>query len=442
MTPQRVIRSFLLISGLYTLSASLIWGVNTLFLLDAGLDIMGVFIANAAFTAGMFVFEIPTGVLADTAGRRLSFLLSVAVLMFGTLVYVGVSAAGGDLLLFVIASIIMGLGFTFYSGAVEAWLVDALTTTGFEGDLDQVFARGAMVTGATMLVGTITGGVLGTVDLAIPFLGRALLLGIVFVIAYFTMHDIGFTRRALNLSTLPTEMRSVASTSLTYGWKARPVRLLMVVSLLLSGFMMWGFYAWQRYFLDLLGQPDAVWVAGVIAAAVSIAMILGNTIVEWFTRYCGKRTTFLLWATGIHAVAIIGVGLIQSFWVAVPLYLVAMAAMGVVMPVRQAYLHAEIPSEQRATVVSFDSMVGSAGGMISQSGLGYIGQNVSLASGYVIGGLFMLLALPALRLLRGLGGEADIIYGRGGQQGICAAQGLPSIAAVDATRRLAPEAGD
>ena len=62
MTSQHVIRSYFVIAGLYTLAAALIWGVNTLFLLAAGLDIFGVFIANAAFTACMVVFEIPTGV--------------------------------------------------------------------------------------------------------------------------------------------------------------------------------------------------------------------------------------------------------------------------------------------------------------------------------------------------------------------------------------------
>jgi MFS family permease len=70
------------ISGLFTLAASVIWGVNTLFLLDAGLDIFEV--VNAAYTAGMVIFEIQTGVVADTSGRRRSFLLSVAILAFGS----------------------------------------------------------------------------------------------------------------------------------------------------------------------------------------------------------------------------------------------------------------------------------------------------------------------------------------------------------------------
>src|SRR3954471_6923041 len=116
MTPAGVVRSYLVISGLFTLSASVIWGVNTLFLLDAGLDIFQVFAANAAFTAGMVLFEIPTGVVADTSGRRRSFLLSAAILLAGTLRVVGIAAAGGGLVPFLIASVVLGLGFSFYSG--------------------------------------------------------------------------------------------------------------------------------------------------------------------------------------------------------------------------------------------------------------------------------------------------------------------------------------
>src|SRR5688572_33072439 len=97
---RTVTRSYYLIAATYTLSASVIWGVNTLFLLDAGLDIFEVFVANAAFTAGMVLFEVPTGVLADTRGRRLSFLLSTLVLLLSTLGYVGAAAIGGSLALF------------------------------------------------------------------------------------------------------------------------------------------------------------------------------------------------------------------------------------------------------------------------------------------------------------------------------------------------------
>jgi len=89
------------------------------------------------------------------------------------------------------------------------------------------------------------------------------------------------------------------------------------------------------------------------------------------------------------------------------------------------------------TVISFDSLVGSAGSVIGQTGLGYLSQIRSIAEGYVVGGLVTLLVLPVLGVLRRRGGPADIIIGTAGRQGVCAAQGLPDVASVDATPRQA-----
>ena len=84
---RHVQRVYLSLHLLNTLAASLIWGINTLFLLDAGLSNAEAFAANAFFTAGMMVFEVPTGVVADTVGRRASYLLGSATLFGSTLLY-------------------------------------------------------------------------------------------------------------------------------------------------------------------------------------------------------------------------------------------------------------------------------------------------------------------------------------------------------------------
>jgi MFS family permease len=433
--PAQVVQAYLVISGLFTLSASVTWGVNTLFLLDAGLDIFEVFVANAAFTAGMVVFEIPTGVVADTSGRRRSFLFSVVTLLLGTVGYVAISASGGQLAPFVIASIVLGLGFSFYSGAVEAWLVDALAATGFQGPLDRVFARGEIVSGVAMIVGSVGGGLLGSFDLAWPFLVRAGLLGAVFVVGLAAFHDVGFTPHATSLGAMPTEMNRVLQASLAFGWRNRSVRLLMIVSLIHGAYMMWGFYAWQPYFLELFGR-DTVWVAGVISALIALSAIAGNGLVEFLTRFCGKRTTLLVASSGVLSLATAGVGVVDSFWPAVVLLLVAEGATGVATPVQQAYLHAVVPSPQRATVISSVALVGSAGGIGGSLGLGYLSRVQSVATGYVIGGLAMLLLLPPLLSLRARREQADVIVGRrAGRRAPCAAQGLPQVALLDTTAR-------
>lgn len=427
---EPVVRNYLTLTGLYTLAASLIWGVNTLFLLDAGLTLGQVFTVNAIFTAAMAIFEIPTGVLADTRGRRYSFLLSIAILLVGTVGYVAAAFATDNFWWFALASVVLGLGYTFYSGAMEAWLVDALHAADFEGELDDIFARGSMVSAAAMLVGSIAGGLLGTLNLSAPFIARILLLGLVFVIAYLTMHDLGFSPRAVTVAQLPTEMRLVAQDSVRYGWQNHSVRLLIMASFIQSIFMAWGFYAWQPYFLELLGA-NAPWVAGVIAALVALATMAGNSVVEWSARRCGRRTTLLLIAATVQSLAIIGMGLATSFWLAVGLYLLAMFTVGIYGPVKQAYLHGLTPSTQRATVISFDSLVSSGGSVVGQTGLGRLAGVRSLGAGYVVGGLVTVLAWPVLWQLRRRDDHEDIIVGDGGQAGACAAQGLPAITTID-----------
>ena len=434
-TAAQVVRAYLVISALFTLSASIIWGVNTLFLLNAGLDIFEVFIANAAFTAGMVIFEIPTGIIADASGRRRSFLLSAATLSVGTLGYVVAAASGGGLESFVIASLVLGLGFCFYSGAVEAWLVDALAASGYDEQLDRVFSRGAMVSGVAEIVGSIAGGLLASVSLFWPFLLRTGLLAAVFVVGLLAMHDIGFTRRATTLAAIPAEVRKVVQASVRFGWQSRPVRLFMIVSFVQGAFLMWGFYAWQPYFLELLGEGDP-WIAGMVAGFIALSTIVGNGLVDFFTRFCGRRTSLLAASAGVLAVAVIGVGLVDSFWSAVGLFLLAMGATGVGTPVQQAYLHAVIPSAQRATVVSAVSLVASAGGSGGSVGLGYLSRTHSVAAGYVTGGLFLLLALPPLLVVRSLRENADRIVGRkAGRRGPCAGQGLPQVSSLDTTTR-------
>ncbi|HEY1106027.1 MAG TPA: MFS transporter, partial [Agromyces sp.] len=141
-----------------TLAASFIWGVNTLFLLDAGLSNLEAFAANAFFSVGMVIFEVPTGVVADTLGRRVSYLLGTLTLAVTTALYYWLWVIEAPFWAWAVVSILLGLGFTFFSGATEAWLVDALTATNYTGSLEHVFGRGTALSGAAMFIGSITGG--------------------------------------------------------------------------------------------------------------------------------------------------------------------------------------------------------------------------------------------------------------------------------------------
>jgi MFS family permease len=101
---------------------------------------------------------------------------------------------------------------------------------------------------------------------------------------------------------------------------------------------------------------------------------------------------------GIASLALLG--LTSSFWTAIVLLVIWGLTFSVSVPIRQAYLNGIIPSEQRATVLSFDNMMASAGGVAAQPALGRVADVRGYAAAYVVSAVIQLAAVPFLLLAR------------------------------------------
>jgi MFS family permease len=382
-----------------TLAASFIWGINTIFLLDAGLSNLEAFAANAFFTVGMVIFEVPTGVVADTVGRRASYLLGTVTLAATTVLYWVLWMAEGPFWAWAVVSIGLGLGFTFFSGAVQAWLVDALKATGYRGDLETVLGRGQVVEGAGMLAGAVAGGFVAQVtNLGVPFVLRAAVLVAMFVVAFLVMKDVGFT--PARSQGVTREMRRIAGASIDNGWRVPPVKWIMLSSFFTFGVGIYAFYALQPYLLELSGEPEAYGIAGLVAAIVAGSQIVGGLVAPRVRRLFRRRTSALVVAAGASAVALAGTGAFDGFWVVLALIVAWGLLDAAALPIRQAYLNGLIPSEQRASILSFDSLIGSTGGVVAQPVLGRAADVTSYGTSYAIGAGISALALPFIALSR------------------------------------------
>lgn len=390
-TVQRV---YLILLLLHTLAASFIWGINTLFLLDAGLSNTEAFTANAFFTAGLVLFEVPTGVLADTRGRRFSYLLGTLTLTISTLLYLWMWWISAPFWAWAVTSAFLGLGFTFFSGAVQAWLVDALKAGGFHGQLESVLARGEIIEGIAMLSGSVAGGLIAQfTNIGIPYVLRAIVLALTFVLALILMRDTGFTP-------MGTTVRSVLRGALKHGLGNPPVRWVMLANIFTDGISIYAFYAMQPYLLQLYGNPKAYGIAGLAAAIVGGAQIGGGLLVPYLGRIFRRRTSVLLAAVLLSAITLAFIGLLPHFWTAIVLLVMWGLIFATVMPVRQAYVNELIPSEQRATVLSFDSLMGSAGGVAIQPILGRAADVWGYPMSFLCSGVIQGLAVPLVWLAR------------------------------------------
>jgi MFS family permease len=414
--PRTVQRVYLVLMLFNTLAASFIWGINTLFLLDAGLSSSAAFTANALFTAGMVLFEVPTGVVADTWGRRTSYLLGSLTLAVSTVLYWLAWQTGAPFWAWAVTSVLLGLGFTFFSGATEAWLVDALKFTGFKGNLESVFAKGQIVAGVAMLSGSVLGGLVAQwTNLGVPYLLRGLALVVTFVVAFLYMRDWGFVPKPGKHPV--REMGQVVRGSVHYGLGNPPVRWMMLAAPFTFGVGIYAFYAMQPYLLELYGDEQAYSIAGLAAAIIAGAQIAGGMVAPRVRRLFRNRTSALLTGLVIEIGLLALLGLTTAFWVAVALLVLWGLIAAATLPIRQAYVNGLIPSEQRATVLSFDNLLGSSGGVVIQPALGKAADVWSYSTSYLVGAAIQLLAVPFTVLAKRERASSDPVEVEPAQQG-------------------------
>jgi MFS family permease len=193
------------------------------------------------------------------------------------------------------------------------------------------------------------------------------------------------------------------------------VRWLMVEAMFTGGIGVYAFYALQPYLLELYGDPHAYQIAGLVAAIVAGAQILGGVAAPWIRSRFHRRTSALITTAGLGTVALGLIGIVENFWAVIGLIVAWGLLFAASMPIRQTYLNGLIPSRQRATVLSFDSMVTSSGGVVAQPALGRVADVWGYAPSYLIGAGISALALPFLILSRLQNAPADTVEVAGTQ---------------------------
>src|SRR5437868_9351460 len=150
-------------------------------------------------------------------------------------------------------------------------------------------------------------------------------------------------------------------------------------------------------------------MAALAAAIVAGAQILGGIATRRIRRLFSRRTSALI-STATVGVVVLGLmGILQNFWVVIGLVVIWSLIFAASMPIRQTYMNGMIPSRQRATILSFDSLMGSTGGVWAQPLLGRVADVWGYGPSYVVGAGISLLALPFLGLSRRQNAPADTV---------------------------------
>ena len=268
-----------------------------------------------------------------------------------------------------------------------------------------------------MLGGSVLGGFVAQMtSLGVPYVLRAIMLGVALVAAFFLMRDLGFKPKT-DVSTV-TAVKDIARGSIDGGLRNRPVRWMMLAAPFTGGVGFYAFYAMQPYLLELYGDPTAYSIAGLAAAVVAGAQIVGGLSVPIVRRFFSLRTNAIFLAIALESIILVAIGLVGlnqdtlgmgAFYLAIVLLVCWALVFAVAGPIRQAFLNGLIPSEQRATVLSFDSLMSSIGGAIAQPALGRVADVSGYAASYLVSGAVSALALPFVLLARREKAPSDAI---------------------------------
>jgi MFS family permease len=385
-------KMYWLLSALFSLTDSFFFGTYAVFLTTRGMNLLEINMVNAVFMASVFFLEIPTGAYADIFGRKKSVVLSCFIFSLSMLIYF----FSHNFWLFVLAEAIGAVGVAFGSGAMEAWAVDSLKFHGYDGGMENVFRRENQFRQAAIIIGSITGGYIGSINIALPWLFCSIGSALVGLFAMWKMKEVYFCHESSEKRI--ESIGKIAKDSVQYGLKNRSV----FFAIGFGGLLLFSTQAfnmqWSLVFHEKYDFPvsDLGW----IFAGISLSMMLGNQISVWAKKLFRKEKDAFVLSQSVTAVGMIAASMMSGARIFIPSFFFQEFGRGIIAPLKQSYINHRIPSEKRATILSFDSMIGKGFAALGLVGSGYLANTYSISLAWLVSGIVLSIAVVVFAKLK------------------------------------------
>lgn len=337
-----------------------------------GLSLTEATIVDVTFLITATLGEVPTGMVADTYGRRTSMLIGAALMGVSTVAW----PLAPSVPLIVLAYAGMALGFTFVSGAEDAFFYESLRATGQAIDYPRLVGRASATMLGAMAIGSAVSGLLATIDLSVPFLVGGGCIMVMFVVV-------------LTFKEPPAEETVAESTRKPYRVVLRDALVLMRANPALRYPMLYlAFVPLAAIFMEtLFVQPQAlllgVPIAGIgfIVMAVQLTNITASTWAHQITAHVGETRVIYL----VPLVIIASLLLLAALQTLPALALIALIGFvtAILRPLVMSRIHAEVSDGIRATILSMNSLIAMFLMAISELTLGFIADTAGLPAAYV-----------------------------------------------------------
>lgn len=387
---------YLIYSGATAFFFSLVFTVSQVYRIDTlHLNPFQLVLVGTVLETSCFIFEVPTGVIADMKSRKLSII--IGLILIGTAFILE-----GSIPIFIsviISQLLWGIGYTFTSGADEAWIADELG----EKNLDSIYLRGAQVGQLFSFVGILVSTLIGSKMIKLPIIIGGVLFILFAVFLVFFMKEEHFTPAPSEDRNSWAQMRHTFLEGIKF-IRGKSVLMLMMAIALLYGLYSEGFdRLWTAHFLSDIGFPIAanikpvVWI-GIINGS---AMLMSMLAVEYIKRRMEKtgelkRVWILTLINILMVVSMILFGLSRNFTLALSVYLTFYILRTINGPIISAWRNKNIKSEIRATVISTYGQMDALGQIIGGPIIGFIALKTTIPTAIVVSAIIL---CPVIALL-------------------------------------------
>ncbi len=365
----------------------------------ANLNPLQLVLVGTVLESSVFLCEIPTGIVADVYSRRLSVIIGVFLIGAGIFLEGSIPLFGTIL----IAQVLWGIGYTFTSGATEAWISDEIG----EQAAGQAFLQGSQAGRAGGLLGIAASMALANTRVNLPIQVSGVLFVLLGFFLILTMPEQGFRPK-------PQEKRhSWQHMTSTFQGGLNMVRLRPALLGILSVGLFYGLYSeaidrlWVKQFLDHftlpgLGMFQSLEWFGLINAIGMVLSILATEVVrrKLDTNSHNAIASSLLGITTLLVASIFGFALASRFSLALAAILLIDVTRSVIGPIYTTWVNQRLDSSVRATVLSMGSQVDAIGQIAGGPVLGAIGNLVSVRAAIAAAGLVLSPVLLLLRRMR------------------------------------------
>lgn len=383
---KRTFRVYLLLESLMTVGMAVFAATYTIFLRSLGLNYFEVNLVNVICYVTTVIFEVPTGIIADIYGRKLSvilscFFVSVSLLLYGTAENFADCA---------FAEFLAGVGLTLQSGAFTAWFKSEMRRSGSEGALQVEFSTVRWISIATRVPATILGGIVGSYNLAIPWF----LSGMVFLTTSILASCLMKENKNGKSANKWEQLKRTVRTSRQILRENPRVRIFSILDFVQGFTLTAPSMQWAPYFKEKVGGEE--WI-GVIGAIAWVFLAFGAWIPGKIVRK--KALWQLLFGSGIlTGMSVLFTVVPHGLVLALFFYLLHEIGRGAYQSLKEPLLTEGLEDEACATILSLVSLIGKLGGVLGLTMSGLLAEYFSIKVAWIVSGA--ILAMASLTLSR------------------------------------------